>query len=139
MSSAPPTSGEDALRILLVDDEPTNLDLLRHVLDGQGYRLFVAKNGEDALKVARKMRPRLVLLDVMMPGIDGFETCRRLRADPETSDAAVIFLSALDNEKDKLRGLEAGAIDFITKPFQGAQVITLVAKHLAVHRPPPGP
>ena len=81
------------------------------------YRLFVARNGEDAIKVARRARPMVILLDVVMPGIDGYETCRRLKDDPETRDAAVIFLSALNDPKDKVRGFEAGAVDFITKPF----------------------
>ena len=84
MTSPVPPPAEDADRILLVDDDATNLDVLRQALDGRGYRLFVAKSGETALEVARKARPALVLLDVVMPGIDGYETCRRLKDDPET-------------------------------------------------------
>src|SRR5512139_2813596 len=87
---------EDADRILLVDDDVTNLDALRHTLDGRGYRLFVTRSGENAIEVARRVHPMLIMLDVVMPGIDGYETCRRLKDDPETREAAVIFLSSLD-------------------------------------------
>jgi DNA-binding NtrC family response regulator len=132
--SSPPVPAEDADRILLVDDDATNLDVLRHTLDGRGYRLFVTKSGESALEVARKVRPLLVLLDVVMPGIDGYETCERLKKDPETREAAVIFLSSLDEAKDKVHGLEVGAVDFITKPFQGEEVIARVNTHLTLQR-----
>jgi eukaryotic-like serine/threonine-protein kinase len=125
---------EDADRILLVDDEPTNLDVLRHTLDGRGYRLFVTRSGESAIEVARKVHPLLILLDIVMPGIDGYETCRRLKADPETREAAVIFLSSLDETKDKVRGLEAGAVDFVSKPFQSDEVVARVNTHLTLQR-----
>ena len=125
---------EDADRILLVDDDATNLDVLRQTLEGRGYRLFVAKSGETALEVARKARPALVLLDVVMPGIDGYETCRRLKDDPETCEAAVVFISSLDETKDKVRGLEVGAVDFISKPFQRDEVVARVNTHLTLHR-----
>ena len=125
MTSAPAPLAEDADRILLVDDDATNLDVLRHTLDGRGYRLFVTKSGESALEVARKVHPLLVLLDVVMPGIDGYETCKRLKADPEIREAAVIFLSSLDEAKDKVRGLEVCAVDFISKPFQGDEVMLM--------------
>ena len=103
-------------------------------LDGHGYRLLVATSGEDALRVALRARPSLVLLDVLMPGIDGYETCRRLKADPATADAAVIFLSALEDAREKVRGLEAGAVDFVTKPFQPEEVLARVHTHLTVQR-----
>ncbi|MEO8591714.1 MAG: protein kinase [Candidatus Solibacter sp.] len=125
---------EEPGRILLVDDDSNNLELLRNTLDGKGYRLFVARNGGEALKVAGRVKPLLVLLDVMMPGIDGYETCSRLKSDPETRDVAVIFLSSLDETKDKVRGLEVGAVDFITKPFQREEVIARVHTHMTVQR-----
>ena len=125
---------EDADRILLVDDDATNLDVLRHTLDGRGYRLFVTRSGESAIEVARRVHPVLVLLDVVMPGIDGYETCRRLKADPETREAAVIFLSSLDDTKDKVRGLEVGAVDFVSKPFQGDEVLARVNTHVTLQR-----
>jgi DNA-binding response OmpR family regulator/TolB-like protein/Tfp pilus assembly protein PilF len=129
-----PVPADDESRILLVDDDPTNLDVLRETLGGQGYRLYVARTGEDALKIARRAQPLLILLDVVMPGIDGYETCRLLKESPETHDAAVIFLSALTDAKDKVRGFEAGAVDFITKPVVGEEVLARVKTHLAIQR-----
>ncbi|MCH8017146.1 MAG: sigma-54-dependent Fis family transcriptional regulator, partial [Acidobacteria bacterium] len=128
------TDQKEPQRILLVDDNPTNLQVLFQTLEGRGYKLLIAKSGEDALKIARKAQPHLVLLDIMMPGIDGYETCRKLKEDPETRESAVIFLSALDDTKDKVRGLEQGAVDFITKPFQGEEVLARVDTHLTIHR-----
>ena len=129
-----PVPAEEAGRILLVDDDATNLDVLRETLAGPSYRLFVARSGEDALKVARRAKPLIILLDVVMPGIDGYETCRRLKDDPETRDAAVIFLSAVSDPKEQVRGLEAGAVDFITKPVQAEEVIARVNTHLRIQR-----
>lgn len=120
--------------ILLVDDTPTNLHVLYQTLDGRGHELLIAQCGEEALELAREARPALILLDIMMPGIDGYETCRRLKADPKTRDSAVIFMSALDDTKDKVRGLEVGAVDYITKPFEGAEVIARVNTHLELRR-----
>ena len=125
---------DDADRILLVDDDVTNLDVLRHTLDGRGYRLFVTRSGESAIEVARRVHPLLILLDIVMPGIDGYETCRRLKQDPETREAAVIFLSSLDDTRDKVRGLEAGAVDFVSKPFKSDEVVARVNTHLTVQR-----
>ena len=96
--------------------------------------LVLATSGEDALRVALRARPSLVLLDVLMPGIDGYETCRRLKGDPATADAAVIFLSALEDAREKVRGLEAGAVDFVTKPFEPEEVLARVHTHLTVQR-----
>jgi DNA-binding NtrC family response regulator len=132
--TSPTPPAEEENRILLVDDDPTNLAMLHQTLDGKGYRLFVCKSGENAIEVARKVRPLLVLLDVVMPGIDGYETCRRLKADPQTAEAAVVFLSALDDARDKVRGLELGAVDFVSKPFQAEEVIARVNTHLTVQR-----
>ena len=134
MNTAPVPPAEDADRILLVDDDATNLDVLRHTLDGRGYRLFATRSGENAIEVARRVHPLLILLDVVMPGIDGYETCRRLKEDPETREAAVIFLSSLDETKDKVRGLEAGAVDFVSKPFQSEEVVARVNTHLTLQR-----
>ena len=121
-------------RILLVDDNPTNLQVLYQTLDGRGYELRVAKSGEDALAISRKVRPHLVLLDIMMPpGIDGFETLTRLKAEPELSETAVILCSALDETKDKVRGLDLGAVDYVTKPFEADEVIARVETHLTLH------
>ena len=121
-------------KILLVDDNPTNLQVLLQTLNGRGYKLLIAKDGENALRIAHKAHPALILLDIMMPGIDGYEVCRRLKADPAVDDITVIFLSALDDTQDKVRGLETGAVDYIAKPFQADEVIARVDTQLKIHR-----
>ena len=120
--------------ILLVDDNPTNLQVLFQTLDGVGCKLLVAKNGEMALSITDKARPDLILLDIMMPGIDGYEVCRQLKSVPATADIPVIFLSALGDTEDKVKGLQLGAVDYITKPFQPDEVIARVNTHLTIHR-----
>ncbi len=121
-------------RVLLVDDNPTNLRVLAQSLTGQGLTLLVANSGEEAMKIAAEARPALILLDINMPGIGGFETCRRLKADPGTADAVVVFLSARDDTEDKVRGLELGAADYISKPFNLNEVLARVRTHLETHR-----
>ena len=125
---------EEPDRLLLVDDNATNLQVLYQTLDGRGYKLLIAKNGETALTIAQKARPMLILLDIMMPGIDGFEVCRRLKQNPETQGSAVIFLSALDDTKDKVKGLDLGAVDYVSKPFSADEVIARVETHLKIQR-----
>ena len=120
--------------ILLVDDNPTNLQVLFQTLDGVGCKLLIAKNGEMALSIVGKARPDLILLDIMMPGIDGYEVCRQLKSVPATADIPVIFLSALGDTEDKVKGLQLGAVDYITKPFQPDEVIARVNTHLTIHR-----
>jgi sigma-B regulation protein RsbU (phosphoserine phosphatase) len=120
--------------ILLVDDNPTNLQVLFQTLDGVGCKLLIAKNGEMALSIAGKARPDLILLDIMMPDIDGYEVCRQLKSVPATADIPVIFLSALGDTEDKVKGLQLGAVDYITKPFQPDEVIARVNTHLTIHR-----
>ncbi len=120
--------------ILLVDDNPTNLQVLFQTLDGAGCKLLIAKNGEIAISIAGKALPDLILLDIMMPGIDGYEVCRQLKSNAATSDIPVIFLSALGDTEDKVKGLQLGAVDYITKPFQPDEVIARVNTHLTIHR-----
>lgn len=120
--------------ILLVDDNPTNLQVLFQTLEGVGCKLLIAKNGNGALAIAGKARPDLILLDIMMPDIDGYEVCRQLKANPATADTPVIFLSALGETEDKVKGLHLGAVDYITKPFQPDEVIARVNTHLTIHR-----
>jgi len=120
--------------LLLVDDNPTNLQVLYQTLETTGCKLLVAKNGETALSIAQKASPDLILLDIMMPGIDGFEVCRRLKADPATAAIPVIFLSALTDTKDKVQGFQLGAVDYVSKPFQPDEVIARVNTHLTIHR-----
>jgi signal transduction histidine kinase len=119
-----------APHILLVDDTPTNLKVLAEALQGQGWKTLMAADGESAIEQVAYRRPDLILLDVMMPGIDGFETCRRLKADPSSQDIPIIFMTALSDTLDKVRGLELGAVDYITKPFQQEEVIARTKLHL---------
>ena len=107
---------------------------MRHqTFEGQGYRLLSATSGEGALRIAQKAKPDLILLDIMMPGIDGYETCARLKADESTQNTVIIFLTALHDTKEKVHGLSLGAVDFITKPFDPDEVIARVARQLQVH------
>lgn len=117
-------------RILLVDDTPTNLKVLAEALQGQGWKTLMAADGESALEQVAYRRPDLILLDVMMPGMDGFETCRRLKANPHSQDIPVIFMTALSDPLDQVRGLELGAVDYIAKPFQQEAVIARTKLHL---------
>jgi sigma-B regulation protein RsbU (phosphoserine phosphatase) len=116
--------------ILIVDDNPVNLQVLLGTLNGRGYRLLVARDGATALDIARRARPDLVLLDVLMPGIGGFDVCRALKDDDALRDAPVIFLSALGDVGDKVTGLSLGAVDYITKPIQAEEVLARVDVHL---------
>jgi two-component system NtrC family sensor kinase len=119
--------------ILIVDDNPTNLELLSDYLEGYGFKIFVATNGELAVERAQYARPDLILLDVVMPGIDGFETCRQLKANEKTRDIPVVFMTALAaNAEDKVKGFEVGAIDYITKPFYREEILARVTTHLDV-------
>jgi sigma-B regulation protein RsbU (phosphoserine phosphatase) len=117
--------------ILVVDDSPTNLQVLVRTLQGTGHRILAAKDGVTALEIAKRTQPDLMLLDVMMPGMDGFEVCRVLKSQPDTRNTVVIFLSARGEVADKVAGLELGAIDYITKPIQAEEVLARVAAHLS--------
>lgn len=117
--------------LLLVDDEPTNLRVLRTVLHEQ-YRLLFAKNGEEALQLVQQHQPDLILLDVMMPGLTGFDVCTQLKADAATRAIPVIFVTALRDEIDEARGFAVGAVDYITKPISPAVVKARVKTHLSL-------
>ncbi|HAZ46547.1 MAG TPA: hybrid sensor histidine kinase/response regulator [Cyanobacteria bacterium UBA11369] len=117
-------------KILLVDDNPTNLKVLSGAMAESGWTILVATDGERALKQAEYALPDLILLDVMMPGINGFETCARLKSNPTTQEIPVIFITALDEPIDKVKGLNLGAVDYITKPFQQEEVLARVGVHL---------
>lgn len=116
--------------ILLVDDTPDNLNVLVDFLQEFGFNLRVALSGESALQRIRYSAPDLVLLDVLLPGIDGFETCRQLKADPTTRDIPIIFMTSLARVEDKVRGFEVGAVDYVTKPLQQAEVLARITLHL---------
>ncbi|VXD18349.1 hybrid sensor histidine kinase/response regulator [Planktothrix paucivesiculata] len=116
--------------ILIVDDNPTNLGVIFNVLDEAGLEVLVAQDGESALQKIEYVIPDLILLDIMMPGIDGFETCSRLKNNPLTSDIPIIFMTALGNTDHKVKGLGLGAVDYITKPFQKEEVLARMKVHL---------
>jgi two-component system, NtrC family, sensor kinase len=116
--------------ILVVDDNPTNIQVLFDVLSEIGYRVAIAKSGEAALQRLQSYHPDIILLDVMMPGIDGFETCQRLKAEPANRDIPVIFMTALSDTVDKVKGLSLGAVDYITKPIQHEEALARIRVHL---------
>lgn len=120
--------------ILVVDDTPTNLEVVTETLGDAGFEVAIATDGERAIKQATLSQPDLILLDVMMPGINGFETCRRLKAAAVTSDIPVIFMTALSDTTDKVTGFNLGAVDYITKPFQEAELIARVTTHIKLHQ-----
>lgn len=116
--------------ILIIDDLPTNLGLLFNALRQVPYRVLVHTSGQAALNAIHEASPDLILLDVMMPGMDGFETCRRLKADPKVADIPVLFLTALSDATDELRGFEVGGVDYIIKPIKVPTVLARVQTHL---------
>ena len=118
--------------ILIVDDNPDNLELLLFVLSDSDFSVLLATDGESAIKKVEEAHPDLILLDVMMPGIDGFETCRRLKANESSKDIPVIFMTALSETVDKVRGFNVGAVDYITKPMQEEDLKARVTTHLTI-------
>jgi DNA-binding response OmpR family regulator len=122
-------SGKPA-SILVVDDTPANSEVLVEMLSKEGFDVRVAQDGERALEEAQHSAPSLVLLDVLMPGLDGFETCRRLRSIPSLRQLPVIFMTALSDAHDKVRAFEAGADDYVIKPFERGEVLARVRMHL---------
>ena len=120
--------------ILIVDDTPANLNVLSAILGKRGYRIRPAINGALALKAAQKAAPDLILLDVQMPGMDGYEVCRQLKGDAQTRAIPVIFISALDDVLDKVEAFQVGGVDYITKPFQIEEVLARVENQLALHQ-----
>ena len=118
--------------ILVIDDNPANLSVMTDYLAGHGFQIIVARQGEAGLRLAQQNRPDLILLDVLLPGIDGFETCRRLKADERMREIPVIFMTVAAKTEDKVRGFEAGGVDYITKPFQQEEVLARVTTHLCL-------
>lgn len=116
--------------LLVVDDEPLNTHVLKGIFGKCGYRILTAESGGQALEIARAERPDLILLDVMMPDMTGFDTCRELRRHPATEHIPVIFVSCLSEDSHKLEGLDLGAVDYITKPFRSQEVVARVRAHL---------
>ena len=115
-------------KVLIVDDEPTALTTMEAILTGDGYQLEYATNGSMAIEKAEQLLPDLILLDVMMPGMNGFEVCRRLRATPKLAEVPIIILTALDDRSSRLQGIEAGADDYLSKPFRLLEIRELIEK-----------
>ncbi|TDU81241.1 two-component system response regulator AtoC [Prosthecobacter fusiformis] len=119
-------------RILIADDTAASLTLLSHVLEPQGYEILAVSSGKDALKLAARAQPDLILLDVMMPGHDGFHVCKTLKAEQSTREVPVIFITSRNDTASILNGFRVGAVDYIVKPFQAEEVVTRVATHLKI-------
>lgn len=121
-------------RILIVDDTPANIQALTAILKEQNYQISVATNGRQALQVIQKIRPDLVLMDIMMPEMDGYEACRQIKASPLWRDLPIIFLSAKTETEDIVRGFELGAVDYVSKPFNAHELLARVRTHLTIDR-----
>lgn len=132
MTKSEPLGGDAQHTVLIVDDTPANLGVLVAYLTAAGYRTLIAEDGEDALEQVKHVTPDIILLDVMMPGLDGFETCQRLKAQEATRDIPVLFMTALSGTEDKVRGFSVGAVDYVTKPLQSEEVLARVQTHLTL-------
>jgi diguanylate cyclase (GGDEF)-like protein len=120
--------------VLVIDDNPTNLAVLCDYLNNMGAEVLVKKDGESGIEIAIRKKPDIIILDILMPHIDGYETCKRLKTEPTTQDIPVIFASALVETVDKIKGFEVGAVDYITKPFQIEEVLARIEVHLSIIR-----
>ena len=120
--------------VLIVDDIPENLQVLGNILSAYGLDIGVATDGLQALENVKFQKPDLILLDIMMPGMDGFEVCEKLKSNPETSNIPVIFLTAKSQTEDIVKGFEVGAVDYVTKPFNSAELLVRVFNHLELKK-----
>ena len=119
--------GSNEYKILVVDDVPTNIMLVQAILRKEGYTLFTTDNGLKALQLVQTVKPNLILLDIMMPVMDGYEVLEKLKSDPETRDIPVIIMSALSDMPSIVKGYQLGAIEYVTKPFQREELIKRIA------------
>jgi len=126
----------EPMTILLVDDMPANLSVLSDFLSENDFEILVARDGQSAIELMEYATPppNLILLDVMMPGLSGFDTCVQLKANPKTQEVPIIFMTALTDTVDKIKGLTLGAVDYITKPFQQDEVLARINAHLTIQR-----
>ena len=122
------------MKLLIADDEASIRGLVRVTLEGEGFDIFEAADGEAAMEIARTEHPKLILLDVMMPRLDGLEVCRRLKGDPATKGIVIVLLTAMAQENDRERGLSAGADDYFTKPFSPLALLKMVEEVRAERR-----
>ncbi len=121
-------------KILVIDDQPANLEVLVSFLKEHDFTVRIAENGKWALQVLETYQPDIIILDVMMPEMDGFETCRRIKSNKDTADIPVFFMTALESVQDKVAGFEAGGVDYITKPFQQIEVLARLNAHIALRK-----
>jgi sigma-B regulation protein RsbU (phosphoserine phosphatase) len=121
-------------RLLIVDDMPVNIKMLGNSLQHEGYQIFFAVSGEEALELATRHKIDLILLDIMMPGMDGYQVCRALKLKERAKDIPVVFLTSKTEKEDIVRGFEAGGVDYITKPFNAAELSARVRTHLELRR-----
>ncbi len=126
----PEALSEHSPLVLIVDDVETNIEVLANLLSEQSYQIAFATSGEQALAMVQDLDPELILLDIMMPGMDGLEVCRRLKHSRETRETPIIFLTARTEIEDIVKGFEAGAVDYVTKPFQSVELLARVRTHL---------
>lgn len=120
--------------VLIVDDVEDNLEILRDLLTFDGYEVQTAQDGEAALKQVREERPDLILLDILMPGLSGFEVCERLKADEDTRDIPIVFVSSMADLESKVKGFKAGGVDYINKPYQHAEILVRINTHITMVR-----
>jgi len=120
------------INILIVDDQPANLDLLIKTLEPEDYKILTALNGEIALNITPRANPDLILLDIMMPGLDGYAVCHQLKQDKSTQEIPIIFVTALGESEDIVKGFQLGGVDYITKPFKDGEVLARVKTHLKI-------
>lgn len=126
-------AAQQAVRVLIVEDSPTNRLRLKHVLEGRGHTTREVSDGSEALDAAREFAPHVILMDVVMPRMDGFEACRLLKADEQLAGIPVIFLTALDEKDTTIRAFDAGAVDFVAKPFEDREVLARVSAHAELY------
>lgn len=127
------TSVKPRNRILIIDDNSINLDLLSELLDYAGFEVWTALNGQTGLEIISQKIPDLILLDIMLSDWDGFEICAYLKADPTYAQIPIIFITALSQSQEKVKGLKLGAVDYITKPFDQSEIIARINLHLKLH------
>ncbi|MDA7645006.1 response regulator, partial [bacterium] len=125
---------KDSQTVLIVDDVAENLNLLRTAIEPEGYRILGATNGPDALRIAKTTKPEAILLDVMMPGMNGYDVCKALKTDAATQDVLVIFVTMKDDRFGLAEGFGVGGVDYISKPFEPEEVILRLKTHLSLRR-----
>ena len=123
---------DQKLLVLAVDDKPQNLQFLGKVLSDSGYEVGLAQNGQEALNFVKKSEPDLILLDIMMPGMDGYEVCERLKKDFSARHIPIIFLTAKTDSEDIVKGFDVGGVDYVTKPFNCAELLARIKTHLEI-------